>query len=409
MPPAPVNTETTPAWNPEAPRRIVFIAADDRQTGTYFRYHNLARALRHLGHEVTVVTQSATCRWKPRPEIRDGVPYLIQPSVPGNRLLLPATNPINAVRRNLRGIPSADTYHLFQPFPTGVSLWRRLHRSHPEALFAYDWDDYWINDFFGLKQPRGLDKRWAAYRLRQLERQLPAECDLLTPISRPLLRLGKRYGCATTYLLYNGVWPEPPPDRAAARAQFGIDPSAPVLGVMGWGVLFDLIFAAFESLADQFPHAQLLMCGADPGPLLAQFPKTQARSRYLGVLAPEKLPQFKAALDLGLLPLRNDDFDRYRTPYKLTDFLAAGVPVACTRVGETGLLADELPGLFAGEPSLEGFTAVLREALANLTAAPGSLRVDTATILDRFHWESIARGLTCAYAKAAALKATCAA
>src|SRR5690606_12754152 len=130
-------------------------------------------ALRLIGHRVTVYSQSSENRFRQSREIRDGVPYVLSATVPGNRWMLPPTNPITFLRRLLTRVETADVYHLFQPFPTAAISWLWLKRCRP-GLFVYDWDDFWINDEFGLKNPKGFRDRWAAGWIGRLERKLPS-------------------------------------------------------------------------------------------------------------------------------------------------------------------------------------------------------------------------------------------
>src|SRR5690606_1033713 len=150
--------QAPPGWDPgrsDSPvrrLRIAFLAPEDRRTGTYFRYHNLAVALARLGHSVTVYSQSSENRIRDQREFRDGVPYVLSATVPGNRWMLPPTNPGTFLRRLTTTIDPADVYHLFQPFPSAALCWLWLKRTRP-GVFAYDWDDFWINEEFGLKNP----------------------------------------------------------------------------------------------------------------------------------------------------------------------------------------------------------------------------------------------------------------
>src|SRR5690625_2156249 len=114
---------------PDVPRQqldIAFLVPEDRRTGTWFRYHNLAIALQKIGHQITVYSQTSANRIRRSYEIRDGVPYLLSPTVPGNRFLIAPVNPANAARRFFEKIETADVYHLFQPFPSAAFIWKHL-------------------------------------------------------------------------------------------------------------------------------------------------------------------------------------------------------------------------------------------------------------------------------------------
>ena len=65
--------------------RVVFYAVYSHEAGTYFRFHNLARALQQRGHAVTVRTGDFDSASAERVEERDGVRYEILPVTRGAR------------------------------------------------------------------------------------------------------------------------------------------------------------------------------------------------------------------------------------------------------------------------------------------------------------------------------------
>lgn len=391
---------STPSEYPEGQKlKIAFLVPEDRKTGTYFRYHNLAIALRQLGNEVTVYSQSSTNRFRHSEELRDGVPYVLSATVPGNRWILPPTNPVTYVRRMMTPVKPADVYHLFQPYPTAALMWLRLKKRRP-GLFVYDWDDFWINEEFGLKDPRGFRARWAAYWVERMEKRLPAESHLATTVSHALADLALAWNCPRSTVVYNGVWPQRPRDKAAARTALGLQPEAFYIGLMGWSGEVEWCLEAVRRLAVAFPKLRLAITGRDPGNVLERYGDIASRVDYLGALPDEQFADFNPALDLGLVPMRASEFNQYRLPYKLTDHLAGGTPVLCSRIGEAARLADELEGVATCAPHLDAWITALRECITRLQAEPGCLKVSTEYLLRHFSWLKVARGLQEAYQEA---------
>ena len=117
--------------------RIAFIVTGDGESGTYFRYHNFAKGLVRLGHEVVVYGQRGGERWGTRREARDGVEYVLAPSAPGNSWIDYSINPGNLFWRLVQRIGRADVYHLFQPHENSALSWLALQkfRSREGALF----------------------------------------------------------------------------------------------------------------------------------------------------------------------------------------------------------------------------------------------------------------------------------
>lgn len=377
---------------------IAFLVPEDRQTGTYFRYHNLAIALQQLGHKVTVYSQSSQNRFRRSRELRDGVPYVLSATVPGNRWILPPTNPVNLLRRWMTPVAEADVYHLFQPFPTAALTWLRLKR-HRKGLFVYDWDDFWINEEFGLKNPRGTQARWAACCLKRLEASLPGKSHLTTTVSRPLADLATQRKSPRSTVIYNGVWPQPLRDKRASRTALGLDPEALYVGLMGWSGEVEWCLEAMRRFSSQFPKLRLAITGRDPGDILTRYEDIRSRIDYLGALPNDRFVHFNPSLDLGLVPMRASEFNEYRLPYKLTDHLAGGTPVLCTRIGEVIQLADALPGVESCPPDLDSWLDHFEKIVHKLQESPDALQFSTESLLQRFSWLEIASQITDVYEK----------
>jgi glycosyltransferase involved in cell wall biosynthesis len=385
------------------PLRVAFIAAEDRKTGTYFRYHHLARALAARGHQVRVYTQSSACRWRGRRERRDGIEYVLAPSVPGNRLVIGPANPFNVSRRLLQTIEPADVYHLFQPFPTGAVPWLSLLRKRP-GLFAYDWDDYWINDDCGTKHPRGIAMRWTAWSLNRMEQLLPSRAHLVTTLSHALLKLAEERGARRRALIYNGIWPEAPIGKRQARASLGLRPDALYVGLMGWSGEINWCLDGIRGALDRHPTLRLALCGQDFMRALSAYSDIRDRIDSLGLIPFEQTPAFKQSLDLALLPLADTDFNRFRLPFKFTDYLASGCPLLCSSVGETALLAEELEGVLTCAPNREAWLAAFDDTIDRIALGAVPVRVAPAEIERRFGWNRIAAEMEQAYQASAPVR-----
>jgi teichuronic acid biosynthesis glycosyltransferase TuaH len=84
--------------------------------------------------------------------------------------------------------------------------------------------------------------------------------------------------------------------------------------------------------------------------------KLQDRILFLGRKAYEELPHFLAEADVGVLTYRPEQFVQYASSLKVFEYMAAGLPVIGTHVGEwakiieksqAGLLIDFTPKAFA--------------------------------------------------------------
>lgn len=96
------------------------------------------------------------------------------------------------------------------------------------------------------------------------------------------------------------------------------------------------------------------------------------RVRAVGARPFEELPRWLAAMDVGLLPYRDDDFNRASFPLKTLEYLAAGLPVAATDLPAVRWLASP-DVLSASDP--QAFAAAARTAAGAGRARQGERRL----------------------------------
>ena len=139
-----------------------------------------------------------------------------------------------------------------------------------------------------------------------------------------------------------------PGDRGAAREALGLPRDALLVGTAG-GLYadkgIDTLYRGFEELAAQDPRVHLVLAGpTDPHARLPAGP----RVHYLGRLEHDRVAQLFAALDLGVIYLRDTPFGRYCFPQKAYEMAACGLPFVAADVGAMrGLLAKSPQHLYA--------------------------------------------------------------
>ncbi len=242
---------------------------------------------------------------------------------------------------------------LFWSFlPLGVELLGKLD----EALTIYHCvDDYAANP--------GVD----AARLRAMEDELLARADL-TIVTNPLL-YEERRGKAKNLVHFGNVADvahfAPRPDRPLPPEISQL--RRPILGYVGniSGYKTDLDLLA--RVARALPEASVALVGpvgwgdphTDASPLRA-LPNVH----FLGRQPFARLPEFVAAFDVGLLPMRRNESTARSFPMKFYEYMAAGKPI----------VAVELPAFaeYRGRAELcrladdaDGFVAAIRAALAD--------------------------------------------
>jgi glycosyltransferase involved in cell wall biosynthesis len=79
--------------------------------------------------------------------------------------------------------------------------------------------------------------------------------------------------------------------------------------------------------------------------------------RYDGWVEPDAVPTLLAGMDVGVVPLAPISLDyewmRAKSPTKLFEYMATGLPVVATRLGEAACIGDDGDTLFLASTELE--------------------------------------------------------
>ncbi len=379
----------------DRPLDVAFFVSHDGASGTFFRYHNLARGLVNRGHRVTVHSQSYTNSRTNAVREEDGVRYVVPARFPGNRWISFDANPGNILRRQLGSIARvarADVYHLFQPFANAAWQWRRVRRARrgDGGQFFWDWDDLWAGGRILPENARGLN-RLTLRLIESLEHRLPALADAVTTCSGFLARLARERGARETAVVLNGLWPELCPPRVESRRALGLREDAFYLTFLGWTPdEVSWCFQALERLLPVLPAARLVCCGYIPEGELRAHPALADRVDVLGDVAPEKAHAVACAADLGLLPLAHTPFNESRLPIKFAGYLAAGLPVACSEIGEIAALGRQLRGVLFAPPHREGWVLSCVDSALAVARNPGAYKPERQALLRLLDWNAIA-------------------
>lgn len=173
-----------------------------------------------------------------------------------------------------------------------------------------------------------------------------------------------------------------PRDRATCRDALGLPANAKLIGTAGGlyedkgvGVLYD----AWKLLAAQRGDLHLVVAGPiDP----ALPPPAGERVHALGLLPHARIAELFAALDVGVIYLRDTPFGRYCFPQKAYEMFACGLPVTAARVGVMPqLLASLGEALYRPDDAADLARAV--SALLDKPAQPEVAIEDWAQIIGR--------------------------
>ncbi|MBW4621520.1 MAG: glycosyltransferase family 4 protein [Cyanosarcina radialis HA8281-LM2] len=242
-------------------------------------------------------------------------------------------------------------------------------------------------------QHRGLVDRDAAEKVAQ--RVFNAASQIVA-VSTPIKNyLTKYVSGAKVRVIPNGV----NRDRFALplMPSFVIPAETFVVGFVGslkpWHGLSSLT-DAFARLHQKVPSARLLIVGDGPERenMAADLSARNLRSavRFTGAVNPALIPELLAAMSVAVAPYE-DRPDFYFSPLKVYEYMAAGLPVVTSRIGQlTELITDGVNGRLCPP----GDAAALAEALEELWRSPalrqqmGNAARDT--VLEHHTWDAIA-------------------
>jgi len=239
------------------------------------------------------------------------------------------------------------------------------------ARFVCDIQDAWPETFLRLL-PSGL--KWMGGILLapmyRAARKIYREADRVTGVCA---RYAELTGRKDFYLAYLGIESRDQPRRNVER---GEGTRLVYIGNLGVGYDLSTVLRALEKRAD------LTLDIAGSGPIEAPLKREVAslglgdRVRFHGYLGEAALRELMARCDVGVIPMRDDSW--VGLPNKLTDYLAAGLPVISSLHGECGdMLVRTGFGATYGWGDDEGLLAALgglwRDVVVTL---PKELRAD---------------------------------
>lgn len=265
-----------------------------------------------------------------------------------------------------------DALHICKPQPingmAGVFAARMIG-----CPFYVDCDDY---EAGGNRFGAG----WQRQMVQYTEDHLPRHAAGVTVNTRFLQQRYERQGIAPSHLVYvpNGVPaarlnPPDPRHVDGLRSALRLDslPDAPVVMYVGTlsqtthhvGLLLD----SFALVVRRIPSARLVLVG--DGEDRQQLQQQAARlglgqqTLFVGSVPYQSVPVFLSLATCLVDPVNDDDVARARSPLKIVESLAAGVPVVTGNVGDR---AEMLEGGKAGVLTAPGDSRALAEGIVRV-------------------------------------------
>jgi glycosyltransferase involved in cell wall biosynthesis len=376
--------------------RILYLNHNVVGRGTWLRASWLARELVALGHDVTVLTTSTDRRATSREREWSGVRVIETPDLLAGAART-GWDPWNAAWRvgRLAG-ERFDLVHGFDCRPVVIvpALAQSLRTRTPLFL---DWADWWgrggtimersgwpVRTFFGPVET------W-------FEEAFRSDAVANTTISEVLRDRCIRLGVdeRRVIALPNGCAPQPMPTRESARAELKL-PDAPVILHLGVMQKADatFLFDAFRTTRRVLPNARLVLVGPYAGPIPTDLQPFVTRT---GFVDDDTMKRWLAAADVGAIPLRDTIASRGRWPGKLSEYLAAGLPVVMPAVGSAAELIERNGAARTSAPTSEALGLLLADVARDGAARERMGNAGRALAAGELSWSSIATQLLAFY------------
>jgi teichuronic acid biosynthesis glycosyltransferase TuaH len=209
----------------------------------------------------------------------------------------------------------------------------RKLRFRPEAVVMLcfggllgDWGSGVTNVMYGTDDyvAGAALMRMSARHLRRRERQALSRADVTVTVSSDLARRWADLG-ARPVVIPNGCWPISGSIGGPQAKEVGLP--SPVVGLIGR--LSDRIdLNALIAIADS-GQSLLLIGPLDPRwePQRFRALTSKPAVRYIGPVPSAEVPAYLAAIDVGITPYRDTEFNRASFPLKTLEYLSAGLPV----------------------------------------------------------------------------------
>ena len=186
-------------------------------------------------------------------------------------------------------------------------------------------------------------------------------------------------------------------NAAQLRKKWQIAEADPVIVYVGTiGLLshpVDLLLAAFAQVVQIMPNAQLLMVGGgedfDRVQDLARQLNIDRRTLFTGRVAPDEVPDYLVLATVTVDPVRDDLIARARSPLKVLESLAMGVPVVTGDVGDRReLLRDGQLGMLVQPGDSDALAAGLLTLLQQPRQRTEMARAALAQ-RERWYWDHL--------------------
>jgi glycosyltransferase involved in cell wall biosynthesis len=254
-----------------------------------------------------------------------------------------------------------------------------------ETIIYDDWDFY-----------PGFNRSWLWNHLTSYREHLCLSlADVVISVGSLLAELRKRQGAARTLVIPNGV---NYPLFATAQAKRPHPPTLIYSGKLAEDFGTDVSIEGFAQVLDRIPEARYLIISYDQGPyvhylhnLVGQLGLSN-NVLFLGPKRYEELPHYLAEADIGVALFKPNDLMKYAFPLKIVEYMAAGLAVVGTEIGETEKLIHEGESGRCVPYSPEAFASAVLDILSDNAVLMGYSE-HAKKYAKRYDWDTLFSGI----------------
>ncbi|MFB3785074.1 MAG: glycosyltransferase family 4 protein [bacterium] len=278
----------------------------------------------------------------PHPGRREAIPELVNLANLG-ATLIPLERRITGFPRNLRILqrlrPRPDLIHLWKSYPD-ASLPALLLSRRWKIPLHYDWDDWeWgiAEELTGSRMAGWIAGRW--------DRLLPKLGGTLTAASQFLHAKALEWGTPE-----NRIWDAPvgadverffprERDKSLFEALALRDPVLVYHGQLEVASYAEQAVEALKEIRREIQTAMLLVVGG--GRKMETIHRRAEELRVAkhvvctGYVPADEIPRYLSLASAALAPFEKNDVTRAKSPLKIAEYLAMGLPVVASDVGDT--------------------------------------------------------------------------